>query len=1190
MPDPLTLPRQPIGSDAVVTDPDNDLLAVAPVAKRLAEFLAGLTPPFTIGIYGAWGSGKTTFVRFLQTYLQEKLPKKVEFIIFEAWPFKTSDDLWRALVQKIAQQLYGAPETENEPETFDEIDPGEPFARRLGRTLRKPGIVLSQPRPEPPPLADYQAILEQLDETMYGGARRPDSEGRRLLAEGNAVAAALQGAIAALGGLSPLVAAVRSFFGFDSKVDVAALLQRETNETTRRRIQSVAEFRNVLKKIFQARARNKRLFIFIDDLDRCMPDVAFDLLEALKIFLGDANCMFIVAADEQVINEGVRLRYKELLQLGKALGEQFPFDRKANEYMEKIIQLAIRVPDHTVDEVHKFISAQFPLWLPATDLIQAAVGSNPRRLKQYCTYLSYKFQVAQAADAALVTEAPAVLDKLIEMQTWNAAAMGQLRELAGKDDFAAVMARLEKCLSDSPPDRPRPAAGTELANPTALAIYQVAVMSSPLHRLWTTEPMLSKCTAEIVEELSSLVDVVPAPGSTTMLQSSDRLLMRVLESGTRVAGLTAMSLLVEDLTHLLNIETADPDAVPLLVALANASKWQSEMMALEDALSKPAGSQPTGSQPALAGDVQKITERAKTNDRLRAVLLEAPRCSSILPATVVAWDKIRANVPTSSSKDPNVKLPQAARAPAAYERLDPEARTEIEKSLSLRINAGNYFINLRKFVKVDSLKHRWPALGQLLETDRTGIRVFESNVVDPDQRPQDLFEKWQPFLRDEELLKFLRLRPLLRDIYADEINKFVKLTESAVTPTETKPSAAMPFAAAAAPAPAPYDNVTLTITEDPPGFHVSIVGEGVAGSSPVDVDPEQIAAMQVTSHDVAAEAAQRNPDVADRVREIGSQLYEAFLGHGPVRQEMQKILRSDARKRFFLSVPSKLSGLPWESLHVPPPFKLFLGLTNQYSLVRVIEGGTPQPRQRYFSLPIRILAFFANPPEAGMLQLSQERDLLQRLVAPAGDQITLDVLQGPEATHDNLRRIMLDRPPHIFHFAGHGFYRGNEGGLVFEDVNGGTAVTAESMATLLRDRKVPLAVLSGCETGRSSELDIGSSVAGALVHAGLPCVIATMREIADQAALLFTRVFYGTLMDGHSVETALIEARKAQSVERWDWSAFALFSNGANLDALRLELDPAAMRREPRLETSTGAMRQSPPYANHKQLERDIEI
>ena len=68
---------------------------------KLVDFILTVAPPFTIGVYGGWGEGKTSFVRLVEHYLrQAALPAAVSevlFVTFTAWPYKSSDELWRAL-------------------------------------------------------------------------------------------------------------------------------------------------------------------------------------------------------------------------------------------------------------------------------------------------------------------------------------------------------------------------------------------------------------------------------------------------------------------------------------------------------------------------------------------------------------------------------------------------------------------------------------------------------------------------------------------------------------------------------------------------------------------------------------------------------------------------------------------------------------------------------------------------------------------------------------------------------------------------------------------------------------------------------------------------------------------------------------------------------------------------------------
>ena len=51
----------------------------------------------------------------------------------------------------------------------------------------------------------------------------------------------------------------------------------------------------------------EKLIVFIDDLDRCLPENVTPSLEALKLFLNEAPCVFVIGVDRLVIEKRFRL-------------------------------------------------------------------------------------------------------------------------------------------------------------------------------------------------------------------------------------------------------------------------------------------------------------------------------------------------------------------------------------------------------------------------------------------------------------------------------------------------------------------------------------------------------------------------------------------------------------------------------------------------------------------------------------------------------------------------------------------------------------------------------------------------------------------------------------------------------------------------------------------------------------------
>ena len=97
------------------------------------------------------------------------------------------------------------------------------------------------------------------------------------------------------------------------------------------------DFSKVVDKIA---GKKKALVIFIDDLDRCLPENVVKLIENIKHFISIKNnrCIFIIGVDRHVLEKGIEARYGTNLISG-------------SEYLRKIINLSFDVP--VCDEANK---------------------------------------------------------------------------------------------------------------------------------------------------------------------------------------------------------------------------------------------------------------------------------------------------------------------------------------------------------------------------------------------------------------------------------------------------------------------------------------------------------------------------------------------------------------------------------------------------------------------------------------------------------------------------------------------------------------------------------------------------------------------------------------------------------------------------------------------------------------------
>jgi predicted KAP-like P-loop ATPase len=69
--------------------------------------------------------------------------------------------------------------------------------------------------------------------------------------------------------------------------------------------------------------------VFIDDLDRCLPETVVDTFEAIRLSLNAPKTAYVVAANQQVVESAIDSRYPELRrQDGTGVGA---------DYLEKML-------------------------------------------------------------------------------------------------------------------------------------------------------------------------------------------------------------------------------------------------------------------------------------------------------------------------------------------------------------------------------------------------------------------------------------------------------------------------------------------------------------------------------------------------------------------------------------------------------------------------------------------------------------------------------------------------------------------------------------------------------------------------------------------------------------------------------------------------------------------------------------
>jgi predicted KAP-like P-loop ATPase len=364
--------------------------AVAVQALKTLLQDPALDTPLALGVYGEWGSGKTSVMQMLQN----DLALRHLCLWFDAWQYAHQQEaLWRAFLLAVVERVRS---------TLDSTEEGASSSQIQSELDR---LVIS--------LYRSQQYSEEKDWKINWQAAVP-----------LAARTALRIAAATIPGIGAMTEAVKTLqkqFAEGKDVeDAMRLIEHERVEQYREQVQSLEQFQQVFRNLMlnHVLRDHRRLYLFIDDLDRCLPEAAVSVLEALKLFLNIPGCVFILGMDRHVVEQGIRVRYHEFA-LGPA-GTAHPVD--ARQYLDKIIQIPFTLPPLSAAQIESYIHSwcdehQQPLLQQCAPLIVAGVAPNPRSIKRTLNVLRLVMALREAQSGALDLEDLQRLVKIVVLQT-----------------------------------------------------------------------------------------------------------------------------------------------------------------------------------------------------------------------------------------------------------------------------------------------------------------------------------------------------------------------------------------------------------------------------------------------------------------------------------------------------------------------------------------------------------------------------------------------------------------------------------------------------------------------------------------------------------------------------------------------------------------------------------------------------
>lgn len=403
--------------------------------------------PFTVGLFGKWGSGKSSIAEGLRSRLVKE-GKGIPVILFDVWKHE-GDALRRTFLKEIVRQLesapYGDPIFKKGYHLKDTIDSSKQTAttenkgldlRSLASVLKIIGTVALVLMVTYAILAKYHEhfsakehlLINKFFEYMFTGATLVTIAGW-------------------------LFSNLKDFI---KKSEITISEDRITDPH-----EFEAEFKRVLLNL-----ANSRIVIIFDNLDRVSGESALEIISTIKTFLEPADralekkeVVFLLPCDVNAIKK----------HLSKVLRDQnlgtSGTDASADEFLRKFFNTILWIPDFYPIELERFATEKLAQTkIPEFNnqhlawLIVQVFKDNPRQIIQFINTLIsnflllynksksnsfgdpnfYKENVSQLARYLLFTQRfPEVMDHYRATRTYDVDAEIIDKQVLGYAEFAA---------------------------------------------------------------------------------------------------------------------------------------------------------------------------------------------------------------------------------------------------------------------------------------------------------------------------------------------------------------------------------------------------------------------------------------------------------------------------------------------------------------------------------------------------------------------------------------------------------------------------------------------------------------------------------------------------------------------------------------------------------------------------------
>lgn len=333
-----------------------DDLNFRPFVEAVLSFITapGTKPPITISIEGPWGSGKSTFMRHIEEELQSQDSITVNF---NPWRYDGEDVLWAEFALELIKDIESQTafhhrllsrmelsyrRIKHKSGTIDIIE-------MLLSSIILFSIILTVI------LLYYTSILSTVP-SYISIPNNFNSELRLLLGTGGLATAALA-TIKIISYLTtittdPLYSNIKKYIN---------------NPDYENRTSFISDFHDDIERILDVYlSENERVYVFIDDVDRCQMSKSVDMMQSIHLMLtNDDRIVFLIAIDRDRVAAGIGARNEDHLEylpedeiLRSGTRDYYEDGRELDygySYLEKLIQIPLLIPEPREEEIVSLI-------------------------------------------------------------------------------------------------------------------------------------------------------------------------------------------------------------------------------------------------------------------------------------------------------------------------------------------------------------------------------------------------------------------------------------------------------------------------------------------------------------------------------------------------------------------------------------------------------------------------------------------------------------------------------------------------------------------------------------------------------------------------------------------------------------------------------------------------------------------